>query len=158
MSLLSRCLPDAHCLSVWIVQLTPDPEKVGVNPKVNNLMAPFKAAKHDLLWVVDATVAVTPGVLGRMVEAFLDSPDAPINDVESHPLIADEERAPPSAGQVGLVHQVPYAVVYERTWGSLIEQAYLNSTHAKMYLSIVSDGPEGAGDESGTESTRGCDS
>lgn len=109
-----------------------------MNPKVNNLMKPFKEAKYDLLWVVDATIAVTPGVLGRMVEAFLDSPSVPINDVECHPLIADEERAPPTAGQVGLVHQVPYAVVYEKTWGSLIEQAYLNSTHAKMYLSIVS--------------------
>lgn len=122
-----------------------------MNPKVNNLMAPFREAKHDLLWVVDATIAVTPGVLGRMVEAFLDSPDAPINDVESHPLIADEERAPPTAGQVGLVHQVPYAVVYEKTWGSLIEQAYLNSTHAKMYLSIVSGGGERARSKQRTE-------
>lgn len=131
-----------------------DPEKVGVNPKVNNLMAPFREAKHDLLWVVDATIAVTPGVLGRMVEAFLDSPDQStnINDVESHPLIADEERPPPTAGQVGLVHQVPYAVVYEKTWGSLIEQAYLNSTHAKMYLSIVSGTKTGtAVDSSGAD-------
>jgi ceramide glucosyltransferase len=67
-----------------------------------------------------------------MVDAFL----ARGGDVESAPLIADDKRPPPSRGMVGLVHQVPTAVVYQPTWGSLIEQAYLNTTHAKMYLSI----------------------
>lgn len=95
-------------------------------------MEPFKRAKHDLIWVLDATIAVTPGVLGRMVDAFVGSTD----DVEGSRLISDSARAPPTRGEVGLVHQVPTAVVYQRTWGSLIEQAYLNTTHAKMYLSI----------------------
>ncbi|KAL7422751.1 Ceramide glucosyltransferase [Cryptotrichosporon argae] len=115
-----------------------NPEKVGVNPKVNNLMAPFAEAAYDLLWVVDVTIAVQPSVLGRLVSAFMASPTRAfdVDDVEAAPLLADDVRKPPSAGDVGLVHQVPYAVVCERTWGSLIEQAYLNSTHAKMYLAI----------------------
>lgn len=99
-------------------------------------MEPFRQAKYDLLWVIDATITVTPHVLGRMVDAFVSRRGS---DVENSPLISDDERPPPTRGQVGLVHQVPIAVVYQRTWGSLIEQAYLNSTHAKMYLSIVSD-------------------
>lgn len=109
---------------------------MGVNPKVNNLIEPFARASHDILWVLDATIATTPDVLGRLVDAFLSRQ----GDEESSPLIGDGERRPPQRGDVGLVHQVPTAVVYQATWGSLIEQAYLNTTHAKMYLSIVSSG------------------
>ena len=104
-------------------------------------MSSFTKAKYDLLWVLDATISIQPGTLGRMVDAFLDSPlsgSAFDNDLESTPLMGDDLRKPPIAGQVGLVHQVPVAVVYQKTWGSLIEQAFLNTTHAKMYLAIVS--------------------
>jgi ceramide glucosyltransferase len=103
-----------------------------VNPKVNNLLGAFEAAQYDLLWVIDVTISIAPGTLGRAVDAFF-----PSSDIESSPLLSDE-RPPPIRGDVGLVHQVPYAIVYQKTWGSLIEQAYLNSTHAKMYLAIVS--------------------
>ena len=51
-------------------------------------------------------------------------------------VVSDSARSPPTVGDVGLVHHVPYAVVYQKTWGSLIEQAFLNTTHAKMYLAI----------------------
>ncbi|KAK6906911.1 hypothetical protein I203_100900 [Kwoniella mangroviensis CBS 8507] len=98
-----------------------DSTKIGVNPKVNNLLRPFQEASYDLLWVIDSTISVTPGTLGRAVEAFLSNHDV---------------RKPPMAGEVGLVHQVPIALCYQKTWGSLIEQAYLNTTHAKMYLAI----------------------
>ncbi|TXT11030.1 hypothetical protein VHUM_01781 [Vanrija humicola] len=105
-----------------------NPAKVGVNPKVNNLMQPFAEAKYDLLWVIDSTVAVTDGTLGRMVDAWLGG-----GDVER---TAEAGYTPPARGDVGLVHQVPIAVVYTSSWGSLIEQAFLNGNHAKMYLSI----------------------
>ncbi|WWC87552.1 uncharacterized protein L201_002442 [Kwoniella dendrophila CBS 6074] len=98
-----------------------DSKKIGVNPKVNNLIRPFAEASYDLLWVLDSTITVTPGTLGRSVEAFLSNHDV---------------RKPPMSGEVGLVHQVPIAICYQKTWGSLIEQAYLNTTHAKMYLAI----------------------
>lgn len=105
-----------------------DPAKVGVNPKVNNLMQPFHEAQYDLLWVIDSTVAVTEGTLGRMVDAWVLGAGADVENGAAY--------APPTRGQVGLVHQVPIAVVYHRSWGSLIEQAFLNGNHAKMYLSI----------------------
>jgi ceramide glucosyltransferase len=104
-------------------------------------MSAFAQASYDLLWVLDATIAISPGTLGRMVDAFIDSPTSPHafdNDLESTPLMADEIRKPPISGEVGLVHHVPFAVVHQKTWGSLIEQAFLNTTHAKMYLAIVS--------------------
>ncbi|ADV25270.1 ceramide glucosyltransferase [Cryptococcus gattii Ru294] len=117
-----------------------DSRKVGVNPKVNNLMTPFQEAKYDLLWILDSTCSVLPGTLGRSVEAFFSNKSSTASpcDPESSPLlsISDDVRKPPIAGEVGLVHQVPIAVCYQKTWGSLIEQAYLNTTHAKMYLAI----------------------
>ena len=103
-------------------------------------MAPFDQAQYDLLWIIDSTISISPGALGRSVDAFLGtsvSGSSFDNDLESTPLLSDEMRKPPAAGDVGLVHHVPYAVVYQRTWGSLIEQAFLNTTHAKMYLAIV---------------------
>lgn len=121
-----------------------DDRNVGVNPKINNLMTPVEQAGYDLLWVIDATISIAPGALGRSLDAFLgissgagaSSWDAA--DLEATPLIEDDVRSPPREGDVGLVHHVPFAVVYQRTWGSLIEQAFLNTTHAKMYLAIVS--------------------
>lgn len=104
-------------------------------------MAPFEQAQYDLLWVIDSTISVAPGSLGRAVDAFLGtsaSKSSFDSDLESTPLMSDEMRNPPAAGDIGLVHHVPYAVVHQRTWGSLIEQAFLNTTHAKMYLAIVS--------------------
>ena len=112
-----------------------------MNPKINNLMAPLEQAEYDLLWIIDSTISVSPGALGRMVDAFLGTTTSSSSfdsDLESTPLVADDIRRPPVAGDVGLVHHVPFAVVYQQTWGSLIEQAFLNTTHAKMYLAIVS--------------------
>ena len=108
-------------------------------------MQPFKEAKYDLLWVIDSTIHLEPGALGRAVDAFLGTKAAETSfdsDLESTPLMADDVRTPPVRGEVGLVHHVPFAVVYQKTWGSLIEQAFLNTTHAKMYLAIVRDPPK----------------
>ena len=118
-----------------------DDRVVGVNPKVNNLMAPFEQAAYDLIWVIDATISVSPEAMGRTVDAFLGTSVSSASwdrDVEATPLLSDNVRSPPQRGDVGLVHHVPFAVVYQKTWGSLIEQAFLNTTHAKMYLAIVS--------------------
>ncbi|CAD6576865.1 MAG: hypothetical protein TREMPRED_001789 [Tremellales sp. Tagirdzhanova-0007] len=118
-----------------------DSRLIGVNPKINNLLAPFEQAQHDLLWIIDSTVSVTPGTLGRAVEAFLGtsfSTRSFDSDLESTPLMSDDIRKAPTAGEIGLVHHVPYAVVHQRTWGSMMEQAFLNTTHAKMYLAINS--------------------
>lgn len=113
---------------------------VGVNPKINNLIEPFQQASHDLLWVLDATIAVTPEMLSRAVETFLDGKagSSASSEVEA-PLMAKEAAMqPPSQGEVGLVHHVPFALLYQKALGSRLERAYLNTTHAKMYIAIVS--------------------
>ncbi|GAA5947508.1 hypothetical protein JCM3775_000112 [Rhodotorula graminis] len=91
-------------------------DTVGVNPKINNLIRPYRQAKFDLLWVLDSNVLTSPECLSRSVPLFSPGGDA------KHP--------------VGLVHHVPFAVYPDALLGSRVEQVYLCSTHAKMYLAI----------------------
>ncbi|KAF9566156.1 glycosyltransferase family 21 protein [Agrocybe pediades] len=93
-------------------------EVVGVNPKVNNLMRSFKAAAHDILWVLDSGVMVDSGTLARSVEILAQQ-------LPGH-----------SARRIALVHHVPFALIDETKFGSRLEAAFLNTNHAKMYIAI----------------------
>ncbi|KAJ7293417.1 glycosyl transferase family 21-domain-containing protein [Mycena rebaudengoi] len=93
-------------------------EVVGVNPKVNNLIRSYRKAANDILWVIDSNVIVHSGTLARSVDALVGSPSRP------------------SPKRIALVHHVPFAVVSEPRIGSRVEEAFLNTNHAKMYLAI----------------------
>ncbi|KAF7799343.1 hypothetical protein EIP86_010575 [Pleurotus ostreatoroseus] len=93
---------------------------VGVNPKVNNLMKAYLQAKNDILWVLDSNVMVDSGTLARSVDA-LDGPAS---------------AAPQGRRRIALVHHTPFAFATEPTLGSYVEQAFLNTNHAKMYIVI----------------------
>ncbi|KAI8990473.1 glycosyltransferase family 21 protein [Trametes punicea] len=93
---------------------------VGVNPKVNNLMTAYHQAAHDILWVLDSNVMVDRGTLARAVD-ILNPPSS-----SSHP----------PRCRIGVVHHVPHAWVTKHTLGSRIEEAFLNTNHAKMYIAI----------------------
>jgi ceramide glucosyltransferase len=94
----------------------PGEQVVGVNPKINNLMKPYHTAKYDILWVLDSNVQILPDALARSVDAL------------NRPL----------QRRVGLVHHVPIVATYELTAeiGTRIEQAFLNTNHAKMYIAL----------------------
>ncbi|KAG2138535.1 glycosyltransferase family 21 protein [Suillus clintonianus] len=94
-------------------------EVVGVNPKINNLIRSYHEATHDILWVIDSGVSVAPGTLARSV-ALLET---------STPTIFSKKR-------IALIHHVPFASTQEQFLGSLIEEAFLNTNYAKMYLAI----------------------
>jgi ceramide glucosyltransferase len=89
---------------------------VGVNPKVNNLIRPYREAKHDILWVLDSNITAPPGALARAVDVLTTIPK--------------------SGKQVALVHHVPFATVSTPTLGAKVEEAFLNTTHAKMYIAL----------------------
>ncbi|GAA5848353.1 hypothetical protein JCM8547_004487 [Rhodosporidiobolus lusitaniae] len=91
-------------------------EIVGVNPKINNLIRPYREAQYDLLWVLDSNVLTAPQTLSRSVPLFTPSS--------------------PSDKPIGLVHHLPFAVYPDTLLGSRVEQVYMCSTHAKMYLAI----------------------
>lgn len=82
-------------------------------------MRSYKQAANDILWVLDSNVMVAPSTLAHSVEA-LDGP-------------AD---LPSSRRRIALVHHVPFAWSNEYALGSLIEEAFLNTNHAKMYCAI----------------------
>jgi len=94
-------------------------EIVGVNPKVNNLVRPFRQAAHDILWVLDSGVLVDEGTLARSV-GFLNT----------------------TTSSIGLVHHVPFALFDKAKIGSQLEGAFLNTNHAKMYIAINTVGVE----------------
>lgn len=75
-------------------------------------------AVNDILWVLDSNITADPGTLARSVDALL--------------------RPTPTSGdkRIALVHHVPFAFVNEHKLGSRIEEAFLNTNHAKMYIAI----------------------
>ena len=89
---------------------------VGVNPKVNNLIRPYREAKHDILWVLDSNVTISLGALARAVDILTTTPK--------------------SGKKVALVHHVPFVTVHTPTLGAKVEEAFLNTTHAKMYIAL----------------------
>ena len=82
-------------------------------------MKAYRQAQHDILWVLDSNVMVDPGTLARSVDA-LDSATDP----------------PTGRRRIALIHHTPFAFTTEPTLGSMIEQAFLNTNHAKMYIAI----------------------
>ncbi|GAA6009105.1 hypothetical protein JCM10207_004095 [Rhodosporidiobolus poonsookiae] len=93
-------------------------ERVGINPKINNLIRPYREARYDLLWVLDSNVLTAPHTLSRSVPLFAPS------------------SSKPGSKPIGLVHHLPFAVYPDTLVGSRVEQVYMCSTHAKMYLAI----------------------
>ncbi|QRW00262.1 glycosyltransferase family 21 protein [Ceratobasidium sp. AG-Ba] len=89
---------------------------IGVNPKVNNLMEAYDRAEHDILWVLDSNIWSAPGTLARSVDALTQD----------------------CTPRIGLVHHVPFVPPSAplMAWGARVEAAFLNTTHAKMYVAI----------------------
>ncbi|KAK4053041.1 Ceramide glucosyltransferase, partial [Microbotryomycetes sp. JL201] len=88
-----------------------------VNPKIRNMLKSYRAAKHDILWVIDSNVLTSVHTLANSVQ-LLTAPQRP------------GKRA------IGLVHHLPFAIYPDQQLGSRVEQVFLCSTHAKMYLAI----------------------
>ncbi|KAJ2958769.1 hypothetical protein NQZ79_g5657 [Umbelopsis isabellina] len=82
----------------------------GINPKINNLIKSYESAKYDILWILDSNVHVHPDTLARSVDAILKP-------------------------KVGLVHHLPLAI-NPGNYGSEVEQVFLDTNHAKMYIAI----------------------
>lgn len=100
---------------------TPGQEVVGVNPKVNNLVRSYRKAAHDILWVIDSNVMVDSGTLARSVDILVNPPPS---------------KSKKGQKRIALVHHVPLAFVNEPQLGSQVEEAFLNTNHAKMYIAI----------------------
>lgn len=114
--LLAKHKQDKDC------QLLIESANYGPNPKVNNLSKGYKAAKFDIIWVLDCNVWVNPGTLVRSVISLKQSLD----------------HGRPTIGKpVTLVHHVPIAVNqpgFEAPYGAKLDEMFLLTSHAKFYV------------------------
>ena len=70
-------------------------------------------------------MSVAPGTLARSVDILASPQNSPDTTLSSK-----------STRRIALVHHVPFAFVSEFAVGSILEEAFLNTNHAKMYLAI----------------------
>ncbi|CAO3615600.1 unnamed protein product [Cunninghamella echinulata] len=91
-------------------QLIIGDQQIGINPKINNLITSYNTAKYDILWILDSNVHVHKDTLGRSVDEL-------------------------SKPGIGLVHHLPMAI-QPSSYAAHVEQIFLNTNHAKMYLAI----------------------
>ncbi|PLW47679.1 hypothetical protein PCANC_04850 [Puccinia coronata f. sp. avenae] len=104
-------------------------ERVGMNPKINNLMQAYRTAEADLLWILDSNARVHPTTLARAV-SVLCPPSGPTRT---------RRRT-----RIGLVHHLPMGILpnlegkrsNKRGLGSLLESCFLNGNHARQYLCL----------------------
>ncbi|KAJ1978081.1 Ceramide glucosyltransferase [Dimargaris verticillata] len=89
---------------------------VGYNPKINNIIDGVEGCKYDVLWMCDSNVYSEPGCLSRSVHVLTTSPS-----------------------RVGIVHHIILATQPEGL-GAWLEAMFINTVHAKMYLSINATG------------------
>ncbi|MGH0180559.1 UNVERIFIED_CONTAM: hypothetical protein FKN15_016718 [Acipenser sinensis] len=83
-------------------------KKVGINPKINNLMPGYEVAKYDLVWICDSGIRVKPDTLTDMANQMTE--------------------------KVGLVHGLPY-VADRQGFAATLEQVYFGTSHPRSYIS-----------------------
>lgn len=113
------CLQDEHDAARMIVQSLIDKypkvdakiflgaKTIGVNPKINNMITGYEAAKHDLIMISDSGLKMSEDTLTDMVLTLME--------------------------KVGLVHQMPY-ICTRKGFASHAEKLYFGSHFARMYL------------------------
>jgi ceramide glucosyltransferase len=89
-------------------RLTVGGDGQSINPKINNMIPGYDAAKYDIVWICDSNAIVGNGTLKGMVECF-DNKD------------------------VGLIHQVPRGM-NAQNFSADLERIYYGTTHARMYI------------------------
>lgn len=107
------------------ILVTPEgADHFGPNPKVNNLAKGFRAAKYDILWMMDSNVWALPNILANSVYAMS-------NNLNCGTRLNHRGR------RVGLVHHVPLALSLDSAGqGALLDEMFLFSSHSKFYVSL----------------------
>ncbi|KAJ2557421.1 Ceramide glucosyltransferase [Coemansia sp. RSA 1933] len=86
-------------------------DNVGINPKINNMLKAYVQAQNDLLWICDSNVYTDPGTLRRSVDLLLDNK------------------------RLGVIHHVVFSES-PKTFGAMLDHAFLVTNHCRMYLAI----------------------
>ncbi|KAF7237557.1 Ceramide glucosyltransferase [Varanus komodoensis] len=132
-----------HLFFQWILL---SGKKVGINPKINNLMPAYEVAKYDLIWICDSGIRGKQVVLGG---GFIVSSAHPQNlhqkaEKLSRANIQKVQRgvtpdtltdmANQMTEKIGLVHGLPY-VADRQGFAATLEQVYFGTSHPRTYIS-----------------------
>jgi ceramide glucosyltransferase len=104
---------------------------LGPNPKIRNMSAAYRAAKGDVLWIVDSNVWVSSNACGLLVDRLCG--------------ITDPKQPP--ARKFKFVHQLPLAADVSSHvpllpggtkggGGAALDELFLATAHAKFYTAI----------------------
>lgn len=120
---------------------------LGPNPKIRNMSKAYReAGKNDLIWIVDCNVWLGYGVCGRMVDKLCgfttdgQSSKRPYKLVHNLPISVDVSNdkhltAAPSH-HTDTSAQTTAAAQLAARGGGRLEELFLSSSHAKMYVAI----------------------
>jgi ceramide glucosyltransferase len=130
------------------------PGHLGPNPKIRNMSRAYREAKGDLVWIIDCNVWVNTGACARMVDKLCGyTHDArqrtrPYKLVHHLPISVDVPfiNLDPSASHTAesishdspttLPPSSPSALSTDNAFGGRLEELFLASSHAKMYVAI----------------------
>ena len=123
---------------------------IGPNPKIRNMSRGYREAKGDIVWIIDCNVWVASGVCGRMVDKLCGLSKSgssrsyklvhqlPICvDVDNE--LSEHEKKDLENGDLGSFKPMGTSRA-RRSWlptgGGRLEEAFLSSSHAKLYTAI----------------------
>lgn len=88
-------------------------ERIGQNPKINNLIRSEREAKYDILWILDSNIWISQGCIERSVKSLM-------------------------IPGVQLVHHLPVCIASSSrpSIGSRLDEMFLSTFHARMYSAI----------------------
>jgi ceramide glucosyltransferase len=121
---------------------------LGPNPKIRNMSKAYReAGKNDLIWIVDCNVWVGHGVCARMVDTLCglsregDAQRRPYKLVHHLPLAVDvshDSGLTGSSSHHTLSHSTAKTPIvgFTNLGGGRLEELFLSSSHAKMYVAI----------------------
>lgn len=121
--------------------------RLGPNPKIRNMSRAYREAKGDVVWILDCNIWVGRGVCGRMVDRLCGysrqgqqrpfkfvhqlpvAVDVPVEEAyHDQPVDMAHDTAPTTAGA--------RASSKSQHFGGRLDEAFLSSAHAKMYVAI----------------------
>jgi ceramide glucosyltransferase len=122
---------------------------LGPNPKIRNMSRAYREAKGDIIWIIDCNVWIDKTVAGLMVDHLcgfsLASHGRKYKFVHQLPLVVDVSALPtlPIAAPLTGTASLPKLSESSRllteaasTYGSLLEELFLSTSHAKFYTAI----------------------
>lgn len=109
--------------------------RLGPNPKIRNMSRAYREAKGDLVWILDCNIWVGRGVCGRMVDRICgyssNGSQRPFKFVHHLPVAVDEP-----VQQAFRRHPDHQDDFRNGCFGGRLDEAFLSSAHAKMYVAI----------------------